>query len=252
MAVRDRKELHRERIVHTVPLAQGKLREVEPAFLDHQTPGTVLRQIPRHLRAAVTWRRRGRQSLTPEERQPQIMPDVGVREKDAVERATGLGPLPERLTRDEIHLARQIGRRVHEIEALDIRFDERQRCNVAWPASRSLTARRVAPGLRQPAILHRPQNQRIELGCRDPSPPTGSRSQRREQEVPTGDGGHSSSRAKGQATKMSCRCRPVKRSRRPPERSYATGKPGVMLRLDHGEKAALRHDRRWIRLHCAG
>ena len=161
-----RDELYRKRVVHSVPLVQPYGREIEPSLADHQAPRTVAREVLRHRRRAVTWCPRDTEALSTQERQAEVVTDVGVGEKYAVERSPGLRTPPKRFAGNEVELPREVRCGVDEIIPLRIGVDQCQRGYVVGIASGGLTARCVASGLWQAAVLHRSQHQREHLRLR--------------------------------------------------------------------------------------
>ena len=101
------------------------------------------------------------------------MADVGVREKDAVERTAGLGPAPKGRAGDEIDLPRQIGRRVDQVEPLGAGFHESERRDVPVEAPGGFTPFGIAADLWQSAVLHGSQHEREHLLLGDEGPAGG-------------------------------------------------------------------------------
>jgi hypothetical protein len=122
------------------------------------------------------------------------VPDVGVREEDAVERAAVRSPATEVRILDEIELPRDVGGGVHQVVASLVRVHQRQRGNIPWVAAGPLAARRVTADLGDATILDGAEHEGVGLTTAlEPrgEEPRRSRCQRdrteRSQEIPTGE-----------------------------------------------------------------
>ena len=107
----------------------------------------------------------------PSMRQPGVVPDVRMGQEDPVEWPPLRRAAPKGGLGDEVQLPRDVGGRVHQVEALRGRLHQRERRHVASAAGGHQRAARVAAGgvtadLRKAGVLHRPEHQRV----RDPRP----------------------------------------------------------------------------------
>ena len=125
-------------------------------------------------------------------REPGVVPDVRVGQEDPVERPPlGRAP-PKGGLGDEVQLPRDVGRGVHQVEALRGRLHQRQRRHVASPAGVQQRPARVAAGgvtadLREAGVLHRSEHQCVHV--RRPAAARERGAERRRKRGGGGEGG---------------------------------------------------------------
>ena len=139
---------HIEDPVHVGPAVHRNAGELQPPLVDQKAPGGVVGEHALHAARTVTGGRRDTDALTAQEGESQVVPHMGVRQENPVERIPAVRPLAERRFLDEIHLSGQTRRRVYQIETLSRRIHDGEGGHVARRLQTCLlTPVAVAPGL---------------------------------------------------------------------------------------------------------
>ena len=112
--------------VDPVPPVRCEGVEDDPSLVRQEPPGLVGRQVVRHGGGAVDGGVPDSESFVPQQRQPQVVPNVGVGQEDPVEGPSLGRALPEGRLGDEVDLSRDVRGGVHEVEPLRAGLHQRQ------------------------------------------------------------------------------------------------------------------------------